>query len=87
MSAASNSRASRQCLVNRNESAWCHPAIRVMVPNTEPAAAAPLRDSMPEIHVPYMQLRSTSIQPRALIITSVAIRRGCYLPFNERLRR
>ena len=28
----------------------------------------PLRDSMPEIHVPYMQFRSTSIQPKALII-------------------
>lgn len=28
----------------------------------------PLRESMPEIHVPYMQFRSTSSQPKALII-------------------
>jgi putative ABC transport system permease protein len=28
----------------------------------------PLRDAMPEIHVPYMQFRSTRIQPKALIV-------------------
>jgi hypothetical protein len=36
----------------------------------------PLRDAMPQIHVPYMQFRSTRIQPRALIVRTVLTRSG-----------
>jgi putative ABC transport system permease protein len=43
----------------------------------------PLRDAMPEIHVPYMQFRSTRIQPRALIVRTAGDAERL-LPFLQR---
>ena len=43
----------------------------------------PLRDAMPEIHVPYMQFRSTQIQPKALIVRTAGEPERL-LPFLQR---
>ena len=43
----------------------------------------PLGDAMPEIHVPYLQFRSTGIQPKALIVRA-AVDPERLLPFLQR---
>jgi putative ABC transport system permease protein len=43
----------------------------------------PLRDAMPELHVPYLQFRSTTIQPKALIVRAAGDPERL-LPFLQR---